>query len=73
MKEYTYAVIVMPSWSGHGYRAICPVIPKFSARGETKREAVRKLQEKLDRRLDRKIACGEKVPDERCCKLRYLL
>lgn len=67
MKDYTYTVIVMPSWSGHGYRAVCPLIPKFAVRAETKAEAVRKMKAKLSRRLDRKIECGEAVCDPRCC------
>lgn len=68
MKEYTYTVILMPSGSGSGYRAVCPLVPKCMARGETKEEAVRKLRAMLDRRLDRMIARGEPIPDVGRCK-----
>jgi|GEM_PF-5617698 len=67
MRSYTYTVFVMPSWSGRGFRAVCPHVPKVVGRGETKQEAVGRLRVKLDRRLARMIACGERVCDPRCC------
>lgn len=67
MREYTYTVFVMPSWSGRGYRAVCPHVPDCVGRGETKKEAVERLRGKLDRRLDRMIARGERVCDPHCC------
>lgn len=68
MKEYTYTVIVMPSWSGNGFRAICPVIPKCSVRGKTKKESIEKMRTKLDRRLDRMIERGEPIRHVKCCR-----
>lgn len=64
MKEYTYTVILGPSWKGNGFRAFCPLLPGLSATGETRDEAVRKIRTALDRRLDRMIARGERIPSE---------
>ena len=64
MKEYTYTVILGPSWKGAGFRASCPLLPGLSANADTREEAVRKIRPALDRRLDRMIARGERIPSE---------
>ncbi len=64
MKEYTYTVILGPSWKGTGYRAFCPLLPRLSADAETREDAVEKIRAALDRRLDRMVARGERIPSE---------
>lgn len=64
MKEYTYTVILGPSWKGAGYRACCPLLPGLSTNAGTREEAIRKIRAALDRRLDRMIARGERIPSE---------
>lgn len=65
MKEYTYPVIIGPSFSGYGYRALCPLLPGCSVRGKTRDEAVARIRTALDRRLDRMVARGERVTGEK--------